>query len=303
MPKVHEGVFFILLISNFLFLIFLFLLPLTLYFLLNPADFTARAAAVSIFNPDWNKGDLIGALWQTLSLTLATFLGLNGDPNPLVNLPNQPALPILLVPFFILGLITSLYHIHHKTSPPSNPTMNHEYGMMNNSSFIIHRSSFTLHPPSPHLLLLCWWAMMLLPAILAPEGAPHHLRLIGALVPTYILTALGLVTTANFLINLLGNALHITHYTLRTTDHAPRTTHHGPRILISLLLTSYFLLLAFQTYSHYFIHWPRSVDFTLPFDLYAVRLARDIAQAPPEVNYVLPMDIRAAEEARHYTLD
>jgi hypothetical protein len=41
----------------------------------------------------------------------------------------------------------------------------------------------------------------------------------------------------------------------------------------------------------------------LPFDLYAVRLAGDIAHAPPGVAYVVPMDLRAGEEARHYTVD
>jgi hypothetical protein len=45
------------------------------------------------------------------------------------------------------------------------------------------------------------------------------------------------------------------------------------------------------------------VDFTLPFDLYAVRLADDIAHVPPNAAYILPMDLRAGDEARHYTLD
>ncbi|HXV42208.1 MAG TPA: hypothetical protein VEC96_04050, partial [Anaerolineae bacterium] len=53
----------------------------------------------------------------------------------------------------------------------------------------------------------------------------------------------------------------------------------------------------------YFLRWPASTDFTLPFDLYAVRLAADVADTPAGVGYALPMDIRAAAEARHYTLD
>jgi hypothetical protein len=128
---------------------------------------------------------------------------------------------------------------------------------------------------------------MLLPAILAPEGAPHHLRLIGTIVPTYALVAIGFTTAINFLTKLLSRK--------RNTQYAIRFSY--------LLLAICYLLVASQTYTHYFIRWPASVDFTLPFDLYAVRLAADIEHTPPQTGYVLPMDIRAGAEARHYTLD
>jgi hypothetical protein len=90
-------------------LMILFLSPLIVYFLLNPNDFAARSEAVSIFNPAWNNGDLVGTAWRTLAITVGTYLGLPGDANPLVNLPYQSALPHILVPFFVLGLATSLY--------------------------------------------------------------------------------------------------------------------------------------------------------------------------------------------------
>jgi hypothetical protein len=257
----------LLLISIFLFLLFLFLSPLIIYFLINPADFVARLTTVSIFNPAWNRGDLIGTAWRTFTLTLGTFIGLTGDANPLVNLPHQPALPIFLAPFFILGLIASLYRS-------------------------IHVCSSTSLFPSPHLFLLCWWVVMLLPAILAPEGAPHHLRLIGTIVPTYALTAIGLTLVTNTLITKVS----------RLTSHVSRFTSHVSRAAYLLPATCY-LLLAVQTYTNYFIHWPASVDFPLPFDVYAVRLADDIAHAPSNTGYVLPMGIRAGAEARHYTLD
>ncbi len=245
-------------------LLLLFLSPLILYFTLNPADFVARSTTVSIFNPAWHKGDVGGTLWQTLTVTLGAFLGLTGDPNPLVNLPGQPAVSLFLAPFFCLGLLINLYRIFTPAPLPPRPSA------------------------SLHLFLLCWWAVMLLPAILAPEGAPHHLRLLGAIVPTYAFVAIGLNATAKFLSKVISSTSPFRFY--------PLTTYY-------LLPTAFSLLLAFQTYTHYFIRWPASVDFTLPFDLYAVRLAGDIAQAPPSTGYVLPMDLRAGEEARHYTLD
>ncbi|MBE7474887.1 MAG: hypothetical protein HS114_37615 [Anaerolineales bacterium] len=263
-PKINPP-FSPLLPTTYYLLLLLFLSPLLLYFTLNPADFVARSTTVSIFSPAWNKGDLWGTLWQTLTVTLGTFLGLAGDPNPLVNLPSQPAVPLFLAPFFCLGLLLSVYRIF---TPASSPPR--------------------LLASSPHLFLLCWWAVMLLPAVLAPEGAPHHLRLLGAIVPTYAFVAIGLSAAIKFLSKVISSTSHFKSYT--PTPY-------------SLLLTPFFLLLAFQTYTHYFIRWPASVDFTLPFDLYAVRLAGDIAQAPPSTGYILPMDLRAGEEARHYTLD
>jgi hypothetical protein len=140
----------------------IFLLPFIVYFVFNPVDLTARAGAVSIFDPAWNQGDLIGTAWQTLITTLSTFIGLGGDPNPLVNLPGQAAIPLLLAPFFIIGILVSLYYA-------VRPAAGQRF--------------------SPYRLLLCWWVVMLLPALLAPEGAPHHLRLIGTIVPTYAFIA------------------------------------------------------------------------------------------------------------------
>jgi len=273
LPLIHRT------LSNLLYLLaglLLFLAPLMVYFAFNPADFVARSATVSIFSPQWNQGDLPGTAGRTLSLTLGTFLGLQGDANPLVNLPRQPALPPLLAIFFLFGVGTSLYHIVLPGLPAAL------------------RPSFApskLTGAPQHLFLLCWWGVMLLPAILAPEGAPHHLRLMGTLVPSYILVAVGLVAATNLIARLL---FHI----LRTIYRVPNAVRPA-----YLLAVACYLMLGLQTYSNYFEEWPASADFTLPFDLYATELAADIAQAPAEVIYILPMDIRAGAEARHYTLD
>ncbi len=261
-PKGHQRHLF-LLVSVFLLLTLLFLLPLTTYFLINPADFAARSATVSIFNPAWHQGDLPGTVWHTFAVTFGTFLGLAGDLNPLVNLPGQPAVPALLIFFFLFGVVTAFYRL--STSLP--------FGY------------------SPHLFLLCWWLVMLLPALLAPEGAPHHLRLLGAVVPTYTFIALGLTTITFWLMGLVARTLITSRFSLHVTR------------LIYLLPVIIYLIVTLQTYTHYFVRWPASVDFTLPFDLYALRLADDIAHTPAEAAYVLPMDIRAGAEARHYTLD
>ncbi|NJN99747.1 MAG: phospholipid carrier-dependent glycosyltransferase, partial [Anaerolineales bacterium] len=88
-------------------LLLLFLSPLILYFSLNPADFVARSTTVSVFNPAWNQGNLGGTLWQTLTATLGTFLGLTGDPNPLVNLPRPTRCPAVSGSFFSASACSS----------------------------------------------------------------------------------------------------------------------------------------------------------------------------------------------------
>jgi hypothetical protein len=241
--------------ANYLFLTFVFLTPLVLYFFNHPADLTARVGAVSIFSPAWHQGNPAGALWRSVAITIPTFLGGQGDANPLVNLPGQPAVPLLLAPFFVAGLLTSLYYAGR-----ARPVA-----------------------PCPYLFLLLWWGVLLLPALLAPQGAPHHLRLIGALPPTYIFIALGMATA-------LKGLARLARFTLSSAVHF-------------WLPAAVFALVGWQTAANYFVHWPAAADFTLPFDLYAVRLADQIAAAPPGVTYVLPMDIRAGAEARHYTLD
>jgi hypothetical protein len=234
--------------------LFVFLLPLMVYFAIYPADFAARSAEVSIFNPRWNQGDLAGTAWRVLTISLGTLNGQAGDINPLVNLPGESALPALLAPYFVVGLLVSIYRGVRGDDPAQ-------------------------------LFVLCWWAVMLLPALLAPEGAPHHLRLLGAIVPSYLLVALGLVVVIEFGEKpLAGKSAYL-------------------RQLWRVLLPATVLTVTgWQTVQHYFVRWPQ-LDFTLPYDLYAVQLAEDIAAEDDSTGYVLLMDNRAGDEARHYTLD
>ena len=132
--------------------------PLGIYFLLHPAEFSARSGVVSIFNPQVHDGNFWRLLTLTLTQTLGTFLSLTGDANDIANIPHLAMLSPLLAALFIFGLLYTLQRWRQPTS----------------------------------LLLLSWWGVMLLPALLAPEGAPHHLRLIGTAPPTYIFIALGL---------------------------------------------------------------------------------------------------------------
>lgn len=226
----------------------LIFIPFGLFFAQNPAAFVERAGTVSIFNPTMNHGDFGGTLWQTVLTTLGTFIALTGDPNSLANIPGKPELSPLLAFFFILG-----------------------WGMVGQAFYLSKDNS-------PYLFLLIWWPTMLLPAILAPEGAPHHLRLIGTAPATYILVGLGICQA----IKKLNQAKYRSY------------------LLVGLI----FGLTASQTYHDYFIRWANEVNHDMDFDLYIKTLVQQMsAENDPTLAYIIPMDLRAAQEARHYSLD
>lgn len=224
--------------------------PLLLYFLWYPAQFAARAGTVSIFNPQVNGGDFRGTLSHTLQLTLGTFVGLGGDPNLIANLPGRPALDPGLGALFVLGVLAVVWRRHLGDQ-----------------------------------LLVAWWLVMLLPAVLAPEGAPHHLRLLGTAPPTFALVGRGLWLV------------------FAASVRWPVSAVLSPGRLSLLVLLTVGVYLGWQTGRDYFLRWPQ-LDHHLSYDLYALELADHLqTHAKADHAFVLPMDLRAVPEARHYTLD
>lgn len=127
--------------------------PLLFYYAQHPADFLGRATQVSIFNSPAPVKSLVESVIKTLSM-----FNIYGDGNWRHNLAGRPELfwPIGLG--FLIGLITAVRH-----------TMSRK-----------------------NIFLIGWLLVMLLPNFLAPEGAPHALRALGALPAVFIFSALGL---------------------------------------------------------------------------------------------------------------
>ncbi len=226
--------------------------PAGIFFALNPPAFVDRAGSVSVFSPAMNGGDFWGTLGRTALTTVGTFFAFTGDPNSLGNIPGKPELSPLLAILFALGVAVVAWRARAGRNRAG-------------------------------LFLLVWWPVMLLPAILAPEGAPHHLRLIGAAPATYILVALGLSQAITWLAG---------RVTIRSTA------------LLAAFTVLVFGLTAAQTYRDYFIDWANNVDHYMDFDVYAAELAAQMtAETDLGAAYVIPMDLRAAHEARHYSLD
>lgn len=236
--------------------------PMGIFFLTHPGSFSARAQTVSIFSPAVNGGDLAGALGRTTLTTLGTYFALTGDPNPMTNIPGAPELGWALAALFAVGLILSA---------------SRQFSTLN----------FEPSPLTPELLLLVLWPVMLLPAILAPEGAPHHLRLIGAAPAVYLLIGLGTAQTV------LGAVVWLN-----------RIRPVRREWVAIIVLLGIFGLCAVKTTRDYFIVWAKQPELYQAYDVYAVELAAQMAaETDPGAVYVIPMDLRAAAEARHYTLD
>jgi hypothetical protein len=239
--------------------------PLAFFFAGHPQAFFERGGAVSIFSPAWNQGDLWGTLFRTTLTTLSTFAALGGDPNPLGNLPGRPMLGPVLAPFFWLGMAVSIGWIVRQVTSRHTLTSASHIGLA-----------------SPYLFLLCWWSAMLLPGILAPEDAPHHLRLIGAGPAAYVLVAVGMSRIADIKYQIANAKWEI----------------------VGVLLGIIFLAIGLVTARDYYVRWAKLPQLYMAYDVYAVELAEQIAaDTNPSAAYVIPMDLRAGNEARHYTLD
>jgi 4-amino-4-deoxy-L-arabinose transferase-like glycosyltransferase len=271
--------------------------PLAVFFALHPEAFVERAGSVSIFNPAWNQGDVAGALLRTTLTTLGTFAGLTGDPNPIANLPGRPMLDWLLIPFFWLGVAVSVWGV----------------------------ARYAVKRPSPlaraYLFLLCLFPVMLLPGILAPEGAPHHLRIIGTAPVTYSFVALGLVQISNIKYQISNIKYQISNLKSQTADRQlpisnlqsptsslqlPTSNFQPPTSNLQSLISILLLLLAVGgvTARDYFVRWARLPELAMAYDVYAVELAGQMAaDLDPAAVYIIPMDQRAGHEARHYSLD
>ena len=137
--------------------IFIFALPIGIYFFQNPAQFFGRAAGVSILshgNPFYN-------FLKSFFLHLGMF-NFHGDGNWRHNFSGQPELFWPVGILFLLGFFFSIkklfFSIRNK----------------NYHSFLLH--SF----------LISWFFILLLPGALSYEGIPHSLRVIGVIPVVYI---------------------------------------------------------------------------------------------------------------------
>ena len=147
-------------------------LPLGIYFLENPGSFVGRSAQVSIFSSE----NPVKVLGLNIIKTFGQF-NFFGDQNWRHNLSGRPLLFWPVGILFLIGAFWCLYNILNVKLYKEEKSKRLE-------------SSW---------LLLVWPAVMLVPEFMTNEGLPHALRGLGALVPAYLLAALGFWLVLNLI--------------------------------------------------------------------------------------------------------
>ena len=138
-------------------------LPIGIHFLDTPQDFIGRAGGVSVFNAE----EPIKAFGISTIKTLGMF-NFVGDWNWRHNLAGSPMLIWPIGVLFIIGFILIIKNMFSQIRRPIFENL-------------------------PNILLLAWFFVMLLPAVLTNEGSPHALRTIGVIPVICILAAFGLI--------------------------------------------------------------------------------------------------------------
>ena len=156
--------------SIFYFLVssFLAALPMGIYFLTHPADFSNRTPQISVFGSAHPLTNLASNIVKTLAM-----FNFRGDGNWRHNYPGRPELFWPVGILFLIGIIIAIKNI------------------FKNLKVKILDSRFSI--------LILWFALGAAPAVFSNDGIPHSLRSILMIPPTFILAATGGIAAYDFL--------------------------------------------------------------------------------------------------------
>jgi hypothetical protein len=142
--------------------------PMAWYFVTHPAQFSARAGSVAVWNYVGAPSEVAMEMARNVPRVLGYFCCV-GATTLYNGLPDYPGITPWLAPFLAIGCV----------------------GAVLNSRHFLHR------------LIWVWWVIGLLPSITTIE-APHPLRLLVAIVPTALLIALAPFYVGEWLTTLVG---------------------------------------------------------------------------------------------------
>jgi 4-amino-4-deoxy-L-arabinose transferase-like glycosyltransferase len=142
--------------------------PMGLHLATQADKAAERADEVSVFNPDWNQGQPLAALFDS---TWRNFAGLvwQGTEDRHWNIPGRPLLDGLTIPLFLLGTAVAISRWRRRT----------------------------------YLFLLLWLVILYLPAILSYDRVPIFHRAQGATPAVVMLAAVGAWTAWQWLVRRL----------------------------------------------------------------------------------------------------
>jgi hypothetical protein len=216
----------------------LFYAPLVATLVSRASELGGRAGQFTFLSPTINRGDPWGTLFRSILGNIAGFLP---SVTYVGHHPIARAMDDLTALLFLIGLILALWCWRQ-----------------------------------PEFLLLpVWWAVMLVPSIVAPEGAvPHLRRAIGTAVPTFALAGLGLVIPL----------------TAITRGQPARRRLIAVTGVLIIALASV-ALRARHTYENYYLRTLDNEAVALTNHIYDFELAEVMAaEGDEDTGYILPVD-------------
>lgn len=218
----------------------LFFAPLFHYFYTHPGSFIGRSGQVSVFNPELNQGNLLGAVGTVAYLSVQAYFT-DGDLNWRHNISGWPFLSQLISPFFGIGLVLSLF-----------------FGIVYFFTPLKRQGLWK------YFFLTGWFWGMLLPVVTTAEGIPHGLRAIGTIPVVFIITAWCLYAFVELIVKAhdkIWNKYEDSHL-----PHFQSTGHAAVGLVFKAGVVCFVAALILQTYFGYFVY-----AYNSPENFYAFR--------------------------------
>ena len=237
------------------------LLPMAAYFYSNPQDFTGRTTKVAV----WASENPIRDLGLNAAKTFGMFF-FKGDGNWRHNIAGAPILFWPVAAFFAVGLLHTLWRFVHSWKTRG-------------------------HPGIVQTLLLSWFFVGLLPALLSTEGSPHALRALIVAPAVYIMAAVGLHWLYVSLERWYGSDEH--KKVCLSLRHLPGSWGHRVCVdrstfIVAIAVLSVLTAIGIGDTRRYFVDWAQNPvvadEFTARYVTAAQRL---LALPPATLKYVV----------------
>ncbi|MCY4090580.1 MAG: hypothetical protein OXF62_07155 [Caldilineaceae bacterium] len=221
--------------------------PIVFHFALHPRDLTTRIDQLWLLR-DGPQDFIVAFLVNVWDHLLA--FGFRGDPAWRRNFAGQPMLNLWEAAFFWLGVGISLRR--WKECPACR-------------------------------LLLLWLGVMMLPAVLARDEAPHTIRMIGAAPAIYLLVSLGMWEVFQFLNGRLSGLKLFERSTINLFGLRNGAT---AGILMGIVI----LATGVSTYRTYFLEWANAHELNLEYEVEWSDLTKYLNMEPPdrEAAFLIP---------------
>ena len=237
--------------AAFLVITILVALPIAYHFYSNPQDFWGRSSQISIFSSENPLKELVLNAAQSLGM-----FNFTGDFNWRHNISGRPMLIWPVGALFILGFIRSWFKLFRTRR---------KHG----------------HFSATQTLLLSWFFVGLLPAILSNEGLPHALRAIAVIPPVFIFAGEGLW----WVIDKIGDWYHardVHEFSFR--NRWLKESSAAAAFALAFLLSSFTAV----EYDKYFKQWAKDPNVAMAFNQNYVDIGNRLNTIPQKTKkYVL----------------